>query len=422
MMKHILIFLIFTVLLSADIYYSQGLGFFKNKNYKNSYEKFLKAYETEPKNEKVNFYLGRCQYELGFYQDALTSFERVLDKTPNNTRVKLEIAQTYLMMGLYDNALSYFAAVLKDELPAVVRQKVEYNIEHIQRKQTKDIYNITFSLGLLYESNIDNSADSGEYTIYIPDTSTSLTLSSNGAKRNSLVGQATIGINHYYKLDDKILLVNSMGTYIKKYPSEYKDKNIYALSLNTNPTYLYDKEQKISLGIGWDHVWYGGDNFLDVLYLSPGYKRLIDNKIEYLLSLKLGTKKYIKTIDKNRDSDFYQIQNSLMHLTDSYGMFSYGLLFGDESEKNFQRTDISKSNVKFSLSNRYSISQNFLLNTSLSYDHTKYKDLDINFLTKRKDKRIDLSFGLMYLYVDFTRSFHPFHFYVSTKFTNEIDL
>lgn len=397
--------------------YLKGLGYFKEKKYEDAHENFFKAFKIDNNNERINFYLGRCEYELGLYDEAVISFKNILKSKPNNARVKLEVAQTYLQMKQYDKALIYFKDVLNEEIPENVATKVKYNIAEIEKKQQKNFYNITLSLGILYESNIENSPDSGEYSIYIPEIDSSVALLNDGQKKSSISAQTSFALGDIYKFDDKKIITSSIGVFIKKYPSKYGDKDVYASFINTTPSFILDATQKVSLGIGWDHIWYGHESLMNVYNINSEYSKFLDKNLNYSLFFKVGNKKYLKEVDKNRDSLFYQIQTNLIQLTQDYGTMIYNLQYINDSEKYVQRTDVSKHEAAFSISNRYGFSENLFLNSSTSYTQVKYNDTDINFLTKRDDTKFDLSLGL--IYVDDKKTVYGFKIYYMNNKSNQ---
>ncbi len=148
--------------------YNNALQHYKQKNYKKAYELFSEAFTKDMGNKQINFYLGRSAYEIGMYEIALSAYERVFLVEPTNVRVKLEIAQTYLAMKLYTQAKKEFSEILQNKLPVKVREKIENSISFINNKEKKHFVNNTLIFGFNYDSNINNSANASDYSIYFP--------------------------------------------------------------------------------------------------------------------------------------------------------------------------------------------------------------------------------------------------------------
>lgn len=382
---------------SSDLY-KQALSLFKNKEYKQAYTLFSEVFKTNMKDKRINFYLGRSAYEIGEYKVALGAFERVLMVEPTNARVKLEIAQTHLKLKQYSQAKKVFQESLTLNMPQKVKKRVEANIQAIDQKTKKHFINTTLVFGMSYDSNLNNSPEAGDYTIYLPQTGSNLTVSNNN-KEISGTSIQTVGVlNHLYKLQDNIALNTSYTAFYQKYLN-HKEKDIHALSIYTSPTY-YDKEYKIMVGVGIDKVFLAHKPYLTSLSITPKYFTMFDEKTSIETALKISKKFHDKTQDKDRNSMFYEWQNTMQYNIDQYGLMRFDLNLGKEIETNDIRTDISKDIYTLGIAHTYNISKDLFLSSSLQYKNSNYKDTDVNFLSARKDQSYDLNLNLMKIYSD----------------------
>jgi TolA-binding protein len=383
----------------SDNLYQEGLQYFKNKDYKNAQEIFLKVYKQNSTNEKNLFYLGRSEYELGLYENALRSYKVLLENKPDNPRILLETAQTYFKLKKYNEALEYFNATLQHKLPPQVKNNIQKTIFYIQNKMINKVQpiNTTLSFGLGYDTNIENTTDVNSYNVYIPQINSNFNVVNNTKKEKGSYGTLALASSLTKQYNDRLLLNTSAQGYSKNYVSE-NEENIQAISINVTPNYLLSKKDQVSLGAGYDHIWYGGDSFLDIFSVTPGYRTMLNESLYLNTNLKFGTKKYKRSIDKNRDADFIKLETSLIQPTKLSGIFQYGFTYNKEKEKNSERTDVSKNSYKLSIGHKYDFAKQYALNTSLSYENISYKDTDINFLTKRDDSQYNLSLGLAYFY------------------------
>ena len=155
-MKFLLLFIIFFTNLFASNF-SDAIKLFEEKKYSQAYELFEKAFFEDMGNIEINFYLGRTAFELGLFKEAQVSFDRVLLMNENHTRAKLELGRTLLEKGSFLEAEKLFNEVYNSNPPEVVKQKIKFLLFQINQKKQKHYFNLVFSLGRGFETNINNS-------------------------------------------------------------------------------------------------------------------------------------------------------------------------------------------------------------------------------------------------------------------------
>lgn len=371
--------------------YNSALNSFRNKKYKESYELFNELFFNDMGNILVNFYLGRSAYELGKYEFAISAYDRILIVQPDNSRVRLELAQTYMKMDLYAQSIKEFEIVLNDKkIPSQVKKQIESKIRLMKNKQKKHFYNITAMTGILYDSNINATPSTGAFDIYNPTIGSTVTINNSDEEKSSSIYQTVGQFNHKYRYSDNFILSNSVTALQMKY-NNHKEKDVQALSLSTTPTYLQDT-YKLSLALGFDKINLGHKSYQHNFYINPTYTKMINSSFLYDLGLKFGDVNFDKEKDKN--AHIYELQNSLKYLTKDYGLFSFGLNIGKEKEIKEVRTDIDHKYYTMYITNSYDFMEDYTLLSSLNYKILEYSDNDINFLSKREDKKSDVSISI----------------------------
>jgi tetratricopeptide (TPR) repeat protein len=373
--------------------YDQAIKLFNEKNYKEAYNIFSSLSKNDLSNQNLNFYLGRCAYEQGEYDIAISYYDRILFAQPNNSRAKIEIAQSNLMLKNYVQAIKDFNEVLVNEnTPTNVKKNIEARLAYIKQTMQKNFISGALVFDLSYDSNVNNSATAGNYSIYVPQLGTDLTLANSTKKESDYYYDAIAVINHIYKYDETMSLNNSLVVYTQDY-NKKKDSNIDVISFTSTPTF-YRGANKYSTGLGMDYVRYNDKAYLKNYNLILSNSHIFTQTTSNDITFKLSKKLYDQTVDKQKDSYVFDLTDSLKYKTESFGLFTLKASYNKESEIYKTRTDVSKDSYEFSLENSLSLPYKFNLTTTLDSKKVLYKDTDVNFLTKRVDKTNTVSLGI----------------------------
>lgn len=376
--------------------YNQALGKFQEKKYEEAYSSFSILFEENMDTILINFYLGRSAYELGEYEQALAAYERILLYEPDNTRVRAELAQTYVQMKLFTQALREFELVLANKIPQEVRNKVEARVAFLKAKEQKHFVHISLMSGLIYDSNVNAATDRGSFEIYNPYVGSNMTIQSDGKKEDALIAQLFVPLSYRYKAAQNFLIDTSVVAGSMRY-NGFKHKNIDLLSTQIAPT-LYIQNYKLSLGFMYDLIYLGQEKYQNNYYIKPRVSTLLSKSLLYDLALQIGEINYLK--EELRSSEFYSLTNTLRYASESMGIFDFVLNLAKEEEVYSQRTDVSLFFADARVANSFEFLQSYLLRTSVLYRYTKYDEEDLNFLSKREDKRLDYSLDLQKILTD----------------------
>jgi len=189
---------------------------------------------------------------------------------------------------------------------------------------------------------------------------------------------------------------NSLIFYRQDFTKD-NSKQLDVISLNTTPIYT---NSDVSYGItfGIDNILYGDNHYLNNYSLTPKISHAIDSTKIYETSVKFLNKDFVQETDEGNKSLIYEYQNRLILQTQDLGIFDVSLALGRENPKDKTRYDVEKEYGIVSLVNNYKISEQFTINSLLSFNNVNYRDENPLFEGKRKDDIYSLMFGLGYLY------------------------
>ncbi|WP_298753025.1 tetratricopeptide repeat protein [uncultured Arcobacter sp.] len=372
--------------------YDQAIKLFKEKNYKDAYEIFHSLSKSDLGNQTLNFYLGRSAYEQGEYDLAISYYERILFVEPNNSRVKVEVAQSNLMLKNYAQAIKDFNTVLVNaNTPADVRKSIEARLAYIKRTMQKHFINGALVFDLSYDSNANNSATPGDYSVFTPQLGT-VTLSNSAKEESDYTYDAIAIINHVYKYDEEFSLNNNLVIYTQDYDTK-KDSNIDVISFSSTPTF-YKGANKYSTGIGMDYVRYNDKAYLKSYNLILSNSHIFTQTTLNDITLKISKKLFDQETDKEKNAYAFNFIDALKYKTENYGLFTLNTSYIKELEIYEQRTDVSKETYELSLENSLALPYKLNLTTTLGSKKVIYTDTDVNFLSRRVDKINTFALGI----------------------------
>ncbi len=372
--------------------FKKAVSHFKKRQYKNALQILNKLSDSLIDSQKIDFYIGRSNFELGEYEQSLAAYDRILINDPNNFRIMLEVGLTYFKMGLLKEAKKEFEAVLKEKIPESVKRNIEIQLEAINNKTQKNFFTITGIFGMGYDSNINTQTE--DDSVYVPNLNGNVNLTTG--VNSSIVSEIGMVLNHVNKVNDTFLYQNSATLYGMKY-IHHDSNNMGLVSLNTTPTYLKDKNI-YSMGLTVDHVNYNGKRYLNSYSMQPKLTHTVNKNLLYEMYFKTTLKDFFENPDTN-NAKVFELSNKLSFTNEKFGLFTSELILGKEDRNNNSSSDsISKGYYTINLSHSYNINKKLAFQTSLSRSEYKYREQDASFLKHRKDTKHIISAGLINTY------------------------
>ena len=193
---------------------------FKKGQYSQAFDKFFEALKYDENNDDVYFQLGKCNYYIKSFQDAIAHFKRAIAIKPQESNYYFGLGCAYDEMGSLKNAkIAFYDAINID--PMNIKARIAYAI--------------TLTKELEYAQSIEQFL---QVLKYVPDNADTLY---NIALAYELVGDVERAIKYYKEAIDsdhqhkeanhniELLLGEP---YKPDEPIEYIDENIQETKFN----------------------------------------------------------------------------------------------------------------------------------------------------------------------------------------------
>ncbi len=381
--------------------YKKALVRYTNKDYKESYDMFYKLFNLKPNDTLVNYYLGRSAFELKMYDDALLAYERVLFEEPKNNKVKLEIGRTFFELKNYKDAKRSFLEVKKDpKLPKDIENVINVYLAMIDQNTTTHRVSGVLMFGLSYDSNINSRSKYDTFdNVYIPGFNLYANMSNTTQDQSALYNQEVGVVSYVYKLDDTMDTKHDVLLFNKdSFVSKYNTTDVELIGYTPSIQKRYSKDIVVDYALYMDSMWYGGDKYLQTIGINPKVDYIYDQTNKISGYFKYQDKAFQKSSDKGKNSRYYELSSTWSHIYDPKLLFNTAVTLEHEEKKSGTRSDIDYSGIKGSFSATYTLNEKIILTPNIAYNISKYKDQDINYLKKIKDKELRAGLSGVYIY------------------------
>lgn len=378
--------------------FDNAVAVFNKGDYETAYKLFNNLYDIKSDDAQVNFYLGRCALELKLYDEAVEAFERVLIVEPNHDRGRLELARAYFEQKEFGAAETEFDEVLaNNKLPKEVKENIQKYKEAINKTKQKHFISGFGSIGIGYDSNINNGIGTKDFSV--PSIGISLT---GEAPKEDYYHTEIAGINHMYDMKDikdGLFWQDNIVLYSQTY-RHFIENNARYVGLTSGPVYREGKYE-ISMGLTADKLVFGG---LDYMY-SVGIAPKASYKVSDSLILEGGyalKEKYYYYNNWARNSIYQELSMGTRKLFPKTGsMISTSVVFSKETERMsdqsdpISRTDVSNYTKAINLNLYQPLIKGLDLTAGASAKKTAYADTDTSFLQNEKDITFSYNAGLL---------------------------
>lgn len=100
---------------------------FDNGDYNHAFDKFFEALKFDEENDEVYYQLGKCNYYIKSFQDAISYFKHAVALKPQNTQYYFALGCAYDEMGANKNArVAFYDAINID--PTNIKARIAYAI------------------------------------------------------------------------------------------------------------------------------------------------------------------------------------------------------------------------------------------------------------------------------------------------------
>jgi hypothetical protein len=375
--------------------YKSALLDYKNKKYKSCYNKFTKLFQKNIKNTNINFYLGRCSYKVKKYHDAIIAYERVLFENPNSSRTKLEMAKAYFAKNSFKASKKLFEEVKKDKnIPPHTMETTNLFLSMIEKKIKRHFISGVAIVGAVYDSNVNSSSFHDNYND-VEINGIKLDLNNTSKKEDAVAHQEVLVLNHKYLINDSIENRNDLLVFSKMFfEDKHKSKNIQLINFSPSLNVKYNNKLNVSYKLFVDNLFIDKKNNMYSYGINPNIIYPYNNKIKINTVVKYQNKYYKAKQDIDKNSVY--IDASIGVLYDYTNKLKFNSSFFYSKEDTKQQNDSKK--FKYSFSTTYSSDLRIQITPNISYENTKYKDIDKEYLVKENNKEYKFGIDLKYIY------------------------
>lgn len=362
---------------------------FEAKEFEKAYS-FFEALSSEmATSAEVQFYLGLTAMELQKYDEALAAFDRVLMLDPNHMRTKLEIARVYYISGQYEQASVEVKSILNENLPFDVKKNVETFKTVLEEKLKKEAWLATVSIGMMYDSNSNNTGTSQFNYLTLP-------ISGGQAKSDTYI-YTTAGLTHIYDIGERgDWFLESNGLFYLKMNRHITDNNLALFSLNTKP-YWSEGAYRIGFPISFDRVYLAGEGYGKILQGGIEGSYLIDEKSVLLAALTLKRNYYSNDDTQDATANVWSLTYKRSFGNDPI-LVSIGTSYENSDKVRGSGLNVTADTWTHKIEASKELMAGVLGSLGYSYEHKDYAIEDAGFANPhRKDKESTYSAGLSYM-------------------------
>ena len=371
-----------------DKQYKSGVGAYKAKNFKLSYEILSKLYLTKLSDSKLNFYLGRSAYETGHYEVALAAFERVEMLDSSNLRNKLEMARTYYMLKMYKESENTFRSVLDNpNIPQNVRTNIELYLSKITKVQKKSFTYATLNIDWVYDSNVNYGSLDSTYNVNIGKLPSEPEKSDRALQLYAdVVNMYDIGKSGAYAIKNRVKFFLKDYSYLDAYDTKY-----FAYT----PSILYkDTKYLTEFVIGFDVLLLGDGEYLRSVAFTPRYEYSHTNTLRSMVSLKYQIKYFSRKVQSDLNSKHYEFGYSLQDILSPRSYVQLGLTTLKERKMKGSRIDVDYEEYRVDIAYANQFTNVYAIDLLGEYRRRNYDDFSTLFDSKRHDDGGTLSASL----------------------------
>lgn len=223
----------------------------------------------------VIWWLGTSAMKSGKIQLAIEEFKKMLAVDPHLHRVRLELAAAYFELRRYDDARRELTIVKASNPPEEVKKKIDMLLAAIEDSLKKVFWNIRFSEGLQWDSNISTGPDNKD----IPVSGGTLTLGDESKKIGDWASITNFAANVLYDIGERQGFM--WNTALEFYNSAYLNHgkfNYMMTDINTGPWWV-GRQDVVKIPVGYTLQDYGSMRLSNIFHINPSYEHYFNQFI-----------------------------------------------------------------------------------------------------------------------------------------------
>ena len=252
---------------------------------------------SEVETTDIMWWIGTSAMNTGDLNLAVRKYQQMLAVDPKLYRVRLELATAYFQLGRYQEARQELETVKASNPPDEVRANIDRLLAAIEDAARKLTWNIRFSQGILWDSNVSAGPDN---RIINAGGGSTFTLNAASAKVGDTGYATNLSANVLYKFGEQQgPMWNTSLDYYNLLYNQYAQYDYSMIDMATGPWWV-GRDFILKVPFGYMIQYYGDDR---QGYLTPG---------EWLNK--------VFTFNQNSTSDGHQLSN-ITHIDPSLEYF-----------------------------------------------------------------------------------------------------
>jgi tetratricopeptide (TPR) repeat protein len=266
---------------------AEGRELFKAGKFKEAQEVLQRAFEANPGDRNVNWFLGRAAYEAKDFETAAMAFERMLVLEPKALRVRLELARSYFMLGLYDLATDEFTKVMNTNPPAAVQVNVNRYLDLIKRGKKRHYFSGLVNVSTHWDTNPRAAPANEDIKTVLGD----VLLDPTAQEEDDTFQSATVALQHKFRLGEEGFFFKSSALLYGTMYDDLDEQNVMFASGRAGLAYE-QKEQAYELNFHYDHLTKDDDEYVNIRGLTLSATRVFTPQYIGNVTLRGDKKKY----------------------------------------------------------------------------------------------------------------------------------
>lgn len=362
--------------------YITASTYFNTKQYEKSYKLFYKLFLKHNYNKNINYFLAKSAYHTKKYDEATAAYERVLNLDSNFNQARYDYARILFKLKQNKEAKEEFNKLLSSNIKESIKKRIKEFLKILNKQNRQKTISANLAIGFSRSSNVNNGLISPDYRL--PALGNLLYSGEEPIADNSVYQLLNLNFFKYYK-EKPLRLKNSFLIYNKNYFKE-EQEDITAISYKPSLSYFNKNlNQLYTIQLTADKIFRNTNDDFYSFAISP--KITTKNLQAYLKYQRIM---YTKEESKEKDFEKYELYTKVNLF--KYMSYNTGI-YKNKKVKDI-RTDIDKYTIGNGIDLFYNLTENDKINLNYQFDYSKYKDNNIGYYTKRKDRKHSFEISL----------------------------
>ncbi len=338
------------------------------------------------------FWIGDCALETRDYQLASEKFRKILLIDPSLHRERIKLGETYLRMGKIPAARNELETVSNDSPTPAEKQEIDTLLAEMGGPRQKLSWNIRFSTGLMYDSNVGVAPEEGGYQ------TARGTIQRNKDPREDGASVSRLTTSMLYDMGAANGWMWNTGLYLyNKSYFDYSSYNYFSADLYTGPWWISGRHL-LRIPFGYRDTWYGGNHNSATFHIDPSYRYFFNQNFSLTSLFTYGYTDYHKSGLSDLDYNQYRFQvTPTLSTDDKINNFSATLGY---DIKDAGEDTVSYDGLYFSVAYLGHIFPHTDLVLRYSQNNQDYDGTDRNYLKGRDDRRHTMYLGATYSFLE----------------------